>query len=109
MVAIVGGLNLYGRPMERLAFRYDRHEGIVRYIRVWHVYYHPTVMRMFCLRLNNFGWFVIPEAIEYNLILNTFHKMRIQISSSELSLTNYLCLRCFLYRSPPTNAAIFAF
>ena len=40
---------LYGWPMERLAFRYDRHEGIVRYIRVWHVYYHPMVMRVFCL------------------------------------------------------------
>ena len=26
--------------------------------------------------------------------------MRIQISSSELSLTNYLCLRCFLYKVP---------
>ena len=29
----VGGLciALYGRPMERLAFRYDRHEEIARY------------------------------------------------------------------------------
>ena len=27
--------------------------------------------------------FVIPDAIEYNLMLNTFHKMHIQISSSE--------------------------
>ena len=28
--------------------------------------------------------FVIPDAIEYNLILNTFHKMRIKISSEAL-------------------------
>ena len=42
---------------ERLAFRYDRHEEIVRYIRMWHVYYHPMVMHVFCLPLNFFGWF----------------------------------------------------
>ena len=32
-----GGYNvgtLHGRPMERLAFRYDRHEEITRYIRM---------------------------------------------------------------------------
>ena len=74
---------LYGRPMERLAFRYDRHEEIVRYIRMWHVYYHPMVMRIFCLPLKFSAGFVIPDAIEYNLILNTFQKIRIQISSSE--------------------------
>ena len=28
---------LYGRPMERLVFRYDRHEEIANYIRMWHV------------------------------------------------------------------------
>ena len=27
--------------------------------------------------------FVIPDAIEYNLILNTFHKLYIRVSSSE--------------------------
>ena len=34
MVAIVWGLNLYGRPIKRLAFCYDRHEEITRYIRM---------------------------------------------------------------------------
>ena len=48
---------LYGRPMERLAFCYDRHEEIAIYIQMWHIYYHPIVMRMFCLPLKNFGWF----------------------------------------------------
>ena len=50
---------------------------------MWHVYYHPMVMRVFCLPLKNSAGFVIPDAIEYNLMLNTFHKMHIQISSSE--------------------------
>ena len=48
---------LCGRPMERLAFRYDRHEEIANYIRIWHVYYHLMVMRVFCLLLKNLGWF----------------------------------------------------
>ena len=71
--------------MERLAIRYDRHEEIVRYIRMWpwHIYYHPMVMHVFCLPLKFSAAFVIPDTIEHNLILNTFHKMRIQISSSE--------------------------
>ena len=29
---------LYGRPMERLVFRYDRHEEIAIYIRMWNLY-----------------------------------------------------------------------
>ena len=33
---------LYGRPMERLAFRYDRHEEIARHIQMWHIYYVPS-------------------------------------------------------------------
>ena len=74
---------LYARPMERLAFRYDRHEEIANYIRMWHIHYHSMVMRVFCLPLKFFGWFVILDAIEYNLILNTFHKIYIQVSSSE--------------------------
>ena len=49
---------LYGMPMERLAFRYDRHEEIAKYIRMWHIYYHPMVMRMFCLRLKFSAGFV---------------------------------------------------
>ena len=33
--------------------------------------------------IKNSAGFVIPDAIKYNLMLNTFHKMHIQISSSE--------------------------
>ena len=66
---------LYGRPMERLGFPYDKHEEIAYYIRMWHIYYHPMVMRVFCLCLKFLAGFVIPDAIEYNLILNTFHKI----------------------------------
>ena len=47
----------YGRPMERLAFRYDRHEEITRYIQMRNICYHPTVMHVFCLPLKIFGWF----------------------------------------------------
>ena len=68
---------LYGRPMERLAFHYDRHEEIVNYIRMWHIYYHPMVMHVFS------AGFVIPDTIEYNLILTMFHKIYIQVSSFE--------------------------
>ena len=74
---------LHGRPMERLAFYYDRHKEIARYIRMWHIYYHPMGMRVFCLHLKFSAGFVFPDAIEYNLILNMFHKTCIQISSSE--------------------------
>ena len=63
---------LYGRPMERLAFCYDRHEEITRYIRMRNIYYHPMVMLVFCLPLKFSAGFVIPDAIEYNLILNVF-------------------------------------
>ena len=45
---------LYGRPMERLAFRYDRHEEIVRYIRMWHVYYHPGCKNT-CICIEMYG------------------------------------------------------
>ena len=48
---------LHGRPMERLAFRYDRHEEITKYIRMRNIYYHPTVMHVFCLLIKFFGWF----------------------------------------------------
>ena len=64
---------LYGRPMERLAFRYDRHEEITRYIRMRNTYYHPMVMHVFCLPLTFLAGFVISDAIEYNLILNVSH------------------------------------
>ena len=74
---------LYERPMERLAFHYDRHQEIANYIRIWHVYYHLMVMRVFCLLLKFLAGFVIPDAIEYNLILSTFYKIYIQVSSPE--------------------------
>ena len=67
--------------MERLAFRYDRHEEITGYIRMRHVYYHPMVMCVFCLPLKFSARFVIPDAIKYNLILNTFYKICILIFS----------------------------
>ena len=47
---------LYGRPMERLAFHYDRHEEIANYIQMWHVYYNPMVMCVL-LTFKNFSWF----------------------------------------------------
>ena len=53
--------------MERLAFRYDRHEEITRYSRMRNIYYHLMVMHVFCLPS---AGFVIPDTIEYNLILN---------------------------------------
>ena len=75
---------LYGRPMERLAFHYDKHEKIANYIRIWHVYCHLMVMRVFCLLLKIFGWFCyFRDAIEYNLILSKFYKIYIQVSSPE--------------------------
>ena len=58
--------------MERLAFRYDRHEEITRYIRMWHMYYHPMVMCVFCLLLKNSA---NPDAMKYKLIPSTFHKI----------------------------------
>ena len=78
MVAIVGGA-LYGRPMKRLGFRYDRHEGMTRYVQIRHMYYHPMVMRVFCLLS---AGSVIPDAIVYILILNTFQKTYVLISLS---------------------------
>ena len=66
--------------MERLAFHYDRHEEISRCIRMRQIYYHPIVMCVFSLLLKIFSWFVIPDIIEYNTILNMFHKICIQIS-----------------------------
>ena len=72
---------LHGRPMERLEYRYDGHEEITGYIRMRHVYYHPMVMRVFCLPLKFSARFVIPDAIKYNLILNMCYKICILISS----------------------------
>ena len=72
---------LHAMPMERLAFHYDRHEEITRYIRMRHLYYYPMVMHVFCLPLKFSAGFVIPDAIKFNLILNTFHKICMLISS----------------------------
>ena len=70
--------------MERLAFHYDRarHEEITRYIWMWHIYILSSNGNA-CVMLTFLAGFVIPDAIEYNLILNMFHKKCIQISSSE--------------------------
>ena len=38
---------LYGRPMKGLAFRYDRHEEITRYIWMRNMHYHTMVMHVF--------------------------------------------------------------
>ena len=67
--------------MEMLAFCYDRHEEITRYIQMRHMYYHPTVMHVFYLPLKILAVFVIPDAIKSHLILNMFHKICILISS----------------------------
>ena len=72
---------LHGRAMEWVMFRYDRHEEITRYIQMRDMHYHPMVMHVFCLPLKNSASFVIQDAIQYNLIFNTFHKICILISS----------------------------
>ena len=41
-------------------------------------YYHPMVMHVFCLPS---AGFVILDVVEYNLILNMFHKICILTSS----------------------------
>ena len=94
---------LHGRPMEGLAFRYDRHEEITRYIQMRDMHYHSMVMRVLPT-FKMFGWFCYSNAIQYNLIFNMFHKICVLIS-----LVNYFCLNDFLYKSPPTIAAIFIF
>ena len=44
---------------------YDSHEEIMGYIRIRNIYYHPTVMHVFCLVPLKFSaGFVIPDAIE---------------------------------------------
>ena len=44
---------------------YDSHEEIMGYIWMRHIYYHPTVMHVFCLvPLKFLAGFVIPDAIE---------------------------------------------
>ena len=43
------------------------------------MHYHPLVMCLFYLPLKIFGWFVIPDVIQYNLI-RTFHKICMLIS-----------------------------
>ena len=86
---------LYGRPMERLAFCYDRHEEIAKYIRMWHIYYHSMVMRVFCLPLKFSAGFVIPDTKEYNLILNTFHKIYCMYRCLHLKLNELLVFKLF--------------
>ena len=45
------------------------------------MHYHAMVMCRFCLPLKFLAGFVIPDAIQYNLIFNTFHKICTLISS----------------------------
>ena len=45
------------RPMERLAFCYDRYEEITRYIQMRNIYYHPMLMHVFYVPVKFFGWF----------------------------------------------------
>ena len=45
------------------------------------MHYYPVVMQVFCLPLILLAGFVIPDAIHYNLIFNTFHRKCIPISS----------------------------
>ena len=99
---------LYGRPMEGLVFRYNWHEKITRYIQMRDMHYYPMVMHVFCLPLKFFGWFCYSRC----------HKVRFNIEYVSqdmytdfftLTLVNYFCLNKFLYKSPPTIAAIFTF
>ena len=46
-------------------------------------YYHLMVMHMICLPLKFLAGFVISDFIEYNLILNMFHKICLLISSPQ--------------------------
>ena len=74
---------LHRRPMEGLAFCYDRHEEITRYIRMRDMHYLSSNGNV-CVLLTSkkfLAGFVITDAIQYNLTFNTFHKMCILISS----------------------------
>ena len=81
---------LYGRPMEGLAFCFDRHEEISRYIWMGDMHYHAVVMHLFCLPLKILAGFVIPDTIQYNLIFNTFHKICILRLSLFPGTTQYI-------------------
>ena len=100
--------DLYGRPMECWVFCYDRHKEIKRYFR-WEICtYHPMVMCVFCLPLKIFGWFIIPDAIQYtnNLICFTrYINLFLHLDLSELLLFKQFSVQ----KIPPTKAAIFAF
>ena len=59
---------LYGRPMERLAFRYDRHGEITRYIRMRNIHIlssNGNACVLLTFQKLSAG-FVIPDTIEYN-------------------------------------------
>ena len=90
---------LYGRPMEALAFCYDRHEGITRYIRMRNIYYHPTVMHVFCIPLKFFGWFCYSRChtVQFNIL---YVSQDMYTDFFTLILGNYFRLNNFLYKSP---------
>ena len=79
MVAIVWELCMEGLWRGWHFAMIYRDEEIIKYIRMRYIYYHTTVMHVFCLPL---AGFVIPNAIDYNLILNMVHKICMLISSS---------------------------
>ena len=87
---------LYGRPMERLAFCYDRHEEIANYIWMWHIYYHPMVIRVF-LTFKNF-----------QLVL-LFQMPSSKIEYFIWSLTNLLRLNFFCTKVPQLKPPFLVF
>ena len=62
--------------MDGVSFRHEEIKDILD-----EAYVYPMVMHVFCLSLKFSAGFVIPDNIEYNLILSTFHNICILISS----------------------------
>ena len=58
-----------GLYMERLVFRCDRHEEIIRFVWMRQIYYHPVLLHAFCLRtIKNVPLvLIIPDAtVQFN-------------------------------------------
>ena len=66
--------------IEKLAFRYDRHEESIRYIWMRHMYYLPMVMCVLRTFKNFQLVLLFQTPIKSNLIVNTFYKICILIS-----------------------------
>ena len=101
---------LHGRLMERLAFYYDRHEEIARYIWMRHIYYHPVVMRVFCLPLKFFGWFCYSR--HHRVQFNTYRISLINTASSistpvrYYSNTNNIEMVVIFISNTPSNSNV---